>query len=323
MVLLLGASGYVGRAFATELRRRSRPFIPLTRSAIDYSDFNLLFDYLRRIRPRFLINAAGFTGRPGEEACELAHEQTLAANVLLPQTVARACAMTNTPWGHVSSGNIFAGAKIVENGRMRIERDLNLPEIRALLAEHPERIFGFNEWDQPNASFRCGPCSFYTGSKALAEEAIQQIGQGYLWRPGLPFNERAEPRNLLSRLQHAEEVVDTVNSLSHIDDFVRACLDLWQTEAPFGKYNVTNSGAVSTRQIVSLIERTLKPSRSFEFCQRAPRTDAAEPRPQDAHCILDHTKLAAAGIKIRSTEEALEDALRNWQAVSPAVEMLT
>ena len=323
MVLLLGASGYVGRAFATELRRRSQAFIPLTRSAMDYSDFNLLFDYLRRIRPQFLINAAGFTGRPGEGACEGAHEQTLAANVLLPQTVARACAMTNTPWGHVSSGSIYSGAKVVENGRMRIERDLNQSEIRAVLAEHPEKIFGFNEWDEPNASFRCGPCSFYSGSKALAEEAIQEIGQGYIWRPGLPFNERPEPRNLLWRLQHSEQIADTVNSLSHIDDFVRACLDLWKFEAPFGKYNVNNRGALTGRQIMNLIERTLKQSRPVEFFEHPARVDGPETRLQDAHSVLDNTKLIAAGIKIRSAEDALEDALQNWQTVSPVVELLT
>jgi nucleoside-diphosphate-sugar epimerase len=34
MILLLGASGYIGRAFANELRRRGDRFIPLTRKAI-------------------------------------------------------------------------------------------------------------------------------------------------------------------------------------------------------------------------------------------------------------------------------------------------
>src|SRR5581483_10820344 len=110
-------------------------------------------------------------------------------------TIARACLMTHVPWGHVSSGGIYSGAKIVENGRMRIERGLNRPEVRRWLAEHPETLFGFNEWDEPNFSFRCPPCGFYFGTKALAEEAVREIGPCYLWRPGLPFNERPEPRN--------------------------------------------------------------------------------------------------------------------------------
>ena len=62
MILLLGASGYIGRAFASELRRRGHSFIPLTRRAFDYSRFDFLFDYLRTMKPVFLINAASYSG---------------------------------------------------------------------------------------------------------------------------------------------------------------------------------------------------------------------------------------------------------------------
>ena len=60
MILLLGASGYIGRTFASELRRRGHSFIPLTRQAFDYYRFDFLFDYLRTMKPVFLINAASF-----------------------------------------------------------------------------------------------------------------------------------------------------------------------------------------------------------------------------------------------------------------------
>jgi dTDP-4-dehydrorhamnose reductase len=315
MILLLGAGGYIGHAFASELLRRRYEFIPLARQAIDYSNFNLLFDYIRKMRPRFIINAAGHTGKPDEGACEFAHEETLTANVLLPQTVARACLMTNTPWGHVSSGNIYVGAKFVENGRMRIERNLNLPEVRAMLTNHPERVFGFNEWDQPNCCFRAAPCSYYSGTKALAEEAIQEIGQGYIWRPGLPFNGAENPRNYLWRIQQSARICDRVTSLSHVDDFVQACLNLWERQASFGIYNVTNSGAVSTQQVVRLIQRILKPNRPFEFSSDDSEAGTREGISGSSHCILDGSKLSGAGVKVRPVEDALEDSLRNWQPV--------
>ena len=57
MILLLGANDYIGQAFAIELRRRRDGFIPLTRDAFDYTRFDLLFDYLRRMNPEFVINA--------------------------------------------------------------------------------------------------------------------------------------------------------------------------------------------------------------------------------------------------------------------------
>src|ERR1039458_4082562 len=126
MILLLGASGYVGQAFSAELRRRRWSFIPLTRRAFDYTSFDILFDYVRKMRPEFIINAAGYAHGPAVAGCEMAQKDGLCANVLLPQTIARACLMTNTPWGHVYSGSIYAGEKVAaEWGRMRIESELN------------------------------------------------------------------------------------------------------------------------------------------------------------------------------------------------------
>jgi len=58
MILLLGATGYIGQAFARALRRRKDSFIPLSRNAFDYTRFEFLFDYVRKIGPDLVINAA-------------------------------------------------------------------------------------------------------------------------------------------------------------------------------------------------------------------------------------------------------------------------
>jgi dTDP-4-dehydrorhamnose reductase len=319
MILLLGASGYIGQAFATELRRRRIPFIPLTRKAIDYTQFDLLFDYVRKMGPSFLINAAGYTGRPNVDACEFARSEALNANTLLPQMIARVCLMTNTPWGHVSSSCIYTGAKITENGETRVERDLNRPDVRRLFEDHLERLHGFTELDEPNSSFLCPPCSFYSGTKALAEDAVRSVGHCYLWRPGIPFNEQDGQRNFLSKIQRYPKVYDHMNSISHLGDFVHACLDLWERRAPFGIYNVTNPGAVTTPQVVAMIQRVLKPDRRFEFWKDDDefyRFGAKVPR---SHCILDVSKLLAMGVRLRPAEEALEDSLRKWHATTTAL----
>ena len=321
MILLLGASGYIGQAFARELRLRGRCFVPLSRRAIDYTNFELLFDYLRKMKPDFVINAAGFTGRPNVDACEQAREETLAANTLLPQTISRACLMTNTPWGHVSSGAIYSGARLVENGRRRIETGLNQPDVRRFLAEQPQNVFGFTEWDEPNFSFRSTPCSFYSGSKALAEEAIRDKGQVYIWRPGYPFNRREESRNFLWRIQQYPKVHDSVTSLSHIEDFVRACLNLYERKAPCGIYNVVNPGIITTRRVTEMIQRILTPNRSFEFWKDDDEFYKFGAKTPRSNCILDITKLLATGVEMRPVEEALEDSLSNWQIATPAAEM--
>jgi len=313
MILLLGASGYIGRAFSAELSRRKYPFQPLARATLDYTNFDLFFDYVRKTKPRFIINAAGITGGSNTDSCESARGETLQANAVLPHMLGRVCLMTNTPWGHVSSGSIYSGAKITEDNSTTLARDLNRPELRKLFSEHPERFHGFTELDEPNFSFRSPPSDFYNGSKALGEEAIRGVPQCYIWRLRIPFDQFDHPRNYLTKIQHSPAIHDAVNSLSHRSDFVRACLDLWERKADFGTYNVVNPGAVTTRKVVEKIIRILKPSRSFEFLDDNDQICSSGMDAPRANCILDASRLLRTGIKMRTVEEALDDSLNRWQ----------
>jgi dTDP-4-dehydrorhamnose reductase len=314
MILLLGASGYIGEAFARELQRRKMDFIPLSRKLSDYSRFDLLLEFLQARKPEFVVNAAGYTGKPNVDACELDKAGTLAGNTLLPQTIAHACAAAGIPWGHVSSGCIYSGAKISGNGAVRVEKDMTKPELHALAEEKSAAILGFKETDAPNFSFRNGPCSFYSGTKALGEEAMAGIGQSYIWRLRIPFDEFDNARNYLSKVQRYAKVYDNVNSISHRADFVKACLDTWGLRAPFGIYNVTNPGFVTTRHVVELIEKILKPARKFEFWKNDEEFYKVAAKTPRSNCVMDVSKLLAAGVKIRGVEEALEDSLKNWKA---------
>ncbi len=313
MILILGASGYIGEAFVAELNRRAAWFLPLARRQVDYTRFDRLLEFLQAKKPSFVINAAGYTGKPNVDACELDKAGTLVGNALLPQTIAHACAAAGIPWGHVSSGCIYSGAKVEENGTVHAEKDLTQPALRRLVETNPSAIHGFVETDTPNFSFRDQPCSFYSGTKALGEEAMRDIGQSYIWRLRIPFDEFDNPRNYLSKVQRYAKVYDNVNSISHRADFVKACLDTWEKRAPFGTYNVTNPGFVTTRQVIELIEQRLKPAKKFEFWasdEEFYRVAAKTPR---SNCVMDVSKLLAAGVKIRPVAEALEDSLKNWR----------
>ena len=318
MIHLLGASGYIGQEFVRELTRRKIPFMSLSRKETDYTNFDELLDFFDRNEPTFVINAAGYTGKPNVDACELHKADTLQGNALFPQTVAHACAAFGVPWGHVSSGCIYSGAKIVEHGNTRVEKDFTKPELRALAENSPEKIRGFTETDTPNFSFRDQPCSFYSGSKALGEEAIANIGQSYIWRLRIPFDEFDNARNYLSKVQRYQKVYDNVNSISHRADFVKACLDLWELRAPFGTYNVTNPGFVTTRHVVEQIEKILKPKHKFEFWASDEEFYKVAAKTPRSNCVMDVSKLLKAGVKIRNVEEALEDSLRNWKPEKPS-----
>lgn len=313
MILLLGADTYIGRNFCSELRRRGHDYaLPPAR---DYFDFNSLFECIRKSKPRFLINAAGQSGTVLDFG-EPAREQMLHYNTILPRLIAHVCLLTNTPWGHVSSSEIYSGAKVVVATGVVVGKKIARARLLRMIAECPDKLRGFTEADEPNFSFRAAPCSFFSGTAALAEEAIRGIGQNYIWRLGLPFNERDEPGNFLRLVQSCRSLRDGVNLLSHTDEFVRACLDLWERSAPFGIYNVGNPGIVTIRQLVEMMRQTVNPSSHFELgadeaeepieCDKIPRS----------HCLLDVSKLLATGAAMRPASEAVAEALRSWHSNS-------
>lgn len=313
MIILLGGTGYIGQAFAQEMERRQWKFTSYSRSQVDYSSFSRLLDLLRSQRPEFVINAAGYTGKPNVDACEVARADTLQGNTLLPATLAHACAAAEVPWGHVSSGCIYSGAKVQQAGQWVVEKDLTQPQLRKLFLNSPSSLRGFTEEDAPNFSFRQPPCSFYSGTKALGEEAIQGVGSSYIWRLRIPFDEYDGPRNYLSKIQRYSKVYDNVNSISHREDYVRACLDLWALRAPFGIYNVTNPGAVTTEQVLNRLKAGLKLKREFSFWANDAEFYATAAKTPRSNCILETGKLLAAGVKIRPVEAALEDAIARWR----------
>jgi UDP-glucose 4,6-dehydratase len=168
----------------------------------------------------------------------------------------------------------------------------------------------------PNFSFRDQPCSFYSGTKALGEEAIEGVGQNYIWRLRIPFDEFDNHRNYLSKIQRYAKVYNNFNSLSHRADYVKACLDCWFQKVPFGIYNVTNPGYVSTAEVLEMIKDILKPARKFEFWENDTefyKGAAITPR---SNCILNYDKLQLAGVNLRTVSNALRDSLEKWEMMS-------
>ncbi len=171
--ILLGGTGYVGQAFQAELTRRGWDYVNLSRSQLDYTQFKALLGLLRDLKPSFLINCAGFTGKPNVDACEVAKTETIRGNAVLAETIANACEIAQVPWGQVSSGCIYSGAKICIQGEPpRVEKNLMEPDIRRVWESNPQAIQGFKETDPPNFTFESPPCSFYSGLKAVSEQIL-------------------------------------------------------------------------------------------------------------------------------------------------------
>ncbi|HRA89194.1 MAG TPA: sugar nucleotide-binding protein [Planctomycetaceae bacterium] len=288
MFVILGGSGYVGTAFQKQLQGLSLPFEVVTRSTVDYSNEATLVRFLTERRPEFLINAAGYTGRPNVDACEVHRTECLQGNAVLPGIVRSACEKMGVPWGHVSSGCVYTGTQ-------------------------PDGS-GFRETDPPNFSFRQDNCSFYSGCKALGEEILADAENCFIWRLRIPFNEVDGPRNYISKMMRYDCLLKATNSLSQLDEFAAACIACWTRRVPFGVYNLTNPGSVTTEDVVRLIKKhglTQKAFRFFEsedqFMQQAAKT----PR---SNCVLDTARAESLALPMTPVMDALETAMRRWNA---------
>ncbi|MEX2606143.1 MAG: sugar nucleotide-binding protein [Kiritimatiellia bacterium] len=286
MILLLGGSGYVGGAYHSFLESNGCETVSLSRAEVDYGDTPTLLRFLREHKPEFLVNCAGYTGKPNVDACESDKTNCLFGNGVLPGRIAEACAEAGVPWGHVSSGCIYTGAKADGSG--------------------------FTEEDPPNFSFRQDNCSYYSGTKALGEEILDGCDNVYIWRLRIPFNHLDSPRNYISKLMRYDKVLDATNSISHLDEFVASCHACWEKKVPFGIYNLTNPGEITARQVIDQIKKHGLSDKDFQFfdderdfMQKA----AIAPR---SNCVLDSRKLAGVGIHMTPVLEALDRSMANW-----------
>lgn len=306
MILLLGHTGYVGGRFHQFLQEQGRPVHGLSRGEFDYTQRSGMRAALETFDPAFVINAAGYTGKPNVDAAESDRTNCLLGNAILPGLLREECDARGIPWGHISSGCIFQGRR--SDGA------------------------GFAEDDLPNFSFRSPPCSFYSGTKALGEECLgyredpatgkwahESEPTGYVWRMRIPFDHRDGARNYLSKLLRYQRLLEAENSISHLDEFVETCWACWEKRVPFGIYNVTNPGAITTRQVVdwirdSAVGREMEArgkvfgffSDEDEFMRKA----AITPR---SNCVMDSGKLERVGLAMRPIEAAVRDALERWE----------
>ncbi len=84
LLLLLGSTGYVGTAFSRLFDSQDVPYRGISRRDVDYTNRDTLIDLIRDAKPTFLINAAGYTGKPNVDACEYHKAECLAGNAVLP-----------------------------------------------------------------------------------------------------------------------------------------------------------------------------------------------------------------------------------------------
>lgn len=145
--------------------------------------------------PVVIINAIGKTGRPNVDWCEDNKEETFFSNVEIPVFIATVAGAYNIPMIHISSGCIFNGPG------------------------------PFSVNDKPNFEG-----SYYSYTKAEAERRLTKalehsFSKLEIHRIRMPFTDEKDDRNLITKLLKYDKAVDTLNSITYVNEYVNFVID--------------------------------------------------------------------------------------------------
>ena len=214
-LLITGATGTLGQAFARICHHRGIPYRLTTRAELDITDPTSIAAAIQREHPWAVINAAGFV-RTWEADARI--DECFSINALGAEQLARACRIAGVPFVTFSSDLVFDGLL----GRSYVELD------------------------------PVSPTGTYGRSKAEAEKRVlSNYADSLIVRTSAffgPWDRHNFLIDVIARLKRGEHIDnvgdDTLVSPTYVPDLVHATLDLL-LDRQTGIRHVANDGQVS------------------------------------------------------------------------------
>ncbi len=284
-VAVSGAGGRLGRALVQALATRGYEVTEWSRPDYDLDDPRLASRMVARDRPGLIIHPAAWTDVDG---CAREPELALRRNGDAAGALADACASAGAGLVLVSTNEVFDGERT--DGR------------------------GYTEDDTTN------PPNPYGASKLRGEELAREAYRGAgladrlwivrtAWLYGPPGNDF--PTKILAatdRLPPGEPlkvVTDEVGSPTYTVDLAAAILDL-VASAPGGTYHLAAPGAASRFDVAAEVMTRCRPAIRLAPISRREFVRASSP---PAWGVLDSSRAASFGVRLRPWQEALRDYL--------------
>jgi dTDP-4-dehydrorhamnose reductase len=220
-VLITGATGTLGQAFAKICGARNIAYRLLNRNELDIADINKVRTIFDEIKPWAVINTAGYVK---VDDAEDERDRCFRENVVGPVNLAQICAEKGIRFATFSSDLVFNG------------------EI-----EH-----GYKE------SHIKSPLNVYGQSKAECEEKVTSINPDALiirtssfFGPWDDFNFVTQTLKNLTRKEQVHAIHDVKVSPTYVPDLANATMDLL-IDREKGILHLTNQGAVSWAEFAKI-----------------------------------------------------------------------
>jgi dTDP-4-dehydrorhamnose reductase len=219
-ILVSGASGTLGRAFATVCAQRNIAVRLLDRAAMDIADPASVAAAIARWRPWAIVNASGYVRI---DAAESDAARCFRENAVGPAVLAEACERAGIRLVTFSSDQVFDG----RSSRPWVESDAP------------------------------APLNVYGASKAAGErDVLARCGQAMVVRTSAffgPWDRHHFVAHALAALQRGEifrAASDVRVSPTYVPDLVNVCLDLL-IDGESGIWHLANAGDVSWAELAA------------------------------------------------------------------------
>ena len=281
-ILILGGRGNLGTQL-TKLFSEDYITVSLGREDLDVLDFSALASKIRELKPELIINAVAFNAVDKCEDKE-GYQRAFQLNVRLPEALAELALEIGSVLMHYSTDYVFSGTEDKQS---------------------------FSEDDTPNPINKYGETKFQGEREILRRQPSGLrhyiIRTSKLFGPaGISPNAKASFFDVMLDLAEQKKELPVVNEelscFTYTPDLAAASRRLWETDAPYGIYHLTNGGAVNWYEVaVELFHQkrmtvSLRPVRSENLFRPARRPKFS---------VLQNTKTH----KLRNWKEALKDYL--------------
>lgn len=268
-ILVLG-KGYIGTYIAS-FQDTTHEITHLGKSDLDYSNPTIFKPFLKGSKFDWIVNCSGYTGKPNVDSCEEDKENCYHFNVTVPLYLTKTANELKIPIVHIGSGCIFSGYS-------------------KKYTETDQSDFGADAYDS----------SFYSKTKDAFEKLSSDLDR-YILRIRIPFNGVVEPKNYLYKLLHYDNLISMQNSVTCVDDLVKFVYKFIEKQPPLGIYNVTNTGSIDARTIVSMLRENNLDNVKWKFID----IEEANFKVARSNCILSTDKIKKLGLELPNVNTSI------------------
>jgi len=230
--LVYGSTGWIGGLLVKYLTKQGKTVVCGKARLENVHDVATELD---QVKPAYVMNAAGLTGRPNVDWCEDHKQEVVAVNVIGTLALADACEKRGIHMTNFGTGCIYSydAEHALGSGK------------------------GFTESDAANFSG-----SFYSLTKGMVQKLIENYSKTLTLRVRMPISDDLNHRNFITKISKYERVVNIPNSITVLKELLPVSV-IMAERGLTGTYNFTNPGVVSHNEILDLYKQYVDPTFTY------------------------------------------------------------